>query len=185
MLSQRVSYRSAGLSEKWWALPSLTAPLRATAIALGNIGLESLPFLHRLFWLVRLVETTPTYGVPPDMPERLAAHQVPLSLLWGRLDMVHTAQIGRWRAGRSEEEVPARIFPLKGHVALATRIDELELWESPELWSNRITPAAPNSLSTAMRSPSNSARAVAESSDARNAPRITESTSEALPFSRL
>ena len=177
-------YHSAGLSEKWWALPSLTAPLRATALALGNFGFESLPFLNRLFWLVRLVETTPTYGVPSDMPELLAAYEVPLSLLWGQLDWVHTAQIDRWRAGRSESEVPARLFPLKGHVALATRIDELKLWESPELWSNRITPMAPKPFESATKGPGSSHGDVGYSA-AQHKLMAVEKTSLELPLSRL
>ena len=180
---------SAGLSEKWWALPSLTRPLRQSFYLLEDYFLRPLlglsdddssqedfeekdaddientgdavyakqqttlekrrgerrkgeavrwtwwpHFVRSLFGQLRLIETTPRYGVPDDMPQRLAVAGIPLHLIWGRLDWIHTAQIDRWRSGRPAAEVSARVFPFQGHVQLCSAIDGLELWADPELW---------------------------------------------------
>jgi len=136
---------SAGLDEKWWAIPSMTLPLRWGIRALESLlqpfGIEDAPGLRWLFAHIRLISTTPEYGVPKDMPERLAAQHVPLHLVWGRFDLVHTAQIERWRGGRSAEDVPAIVLPFSGHVQLCMRINELELWKLEKFW-------APSSMSS-------------------------------------
>ena len=77
-----------------------------------------------------------SYGVPADMPQRLANARVPTTLTWGQLDWIHTAQIERWRGGRSREEVPAKIYRFHGHASLCAVIDHLQLWEKPEMWSD-------------------------------------------------
>ena len=78
-------------------------------------------------WVVR-------YGVPADMPERLARDGVPLHLYWGRFDWLHSAQVDRWRAGRSPAEVTATVFPWMGHMQVCAGVDGLRLWDAPELW---------------------------------------------------
>jgi pimeloyl-ACP methyl ester carboxylesterase len=225
---------SAGLSERWWALPSLTRPLRRSFYLLqtllgvsednrtcihgaagndqsedpGRTGTGSSRgdavggtggdiswwphFVRSLFGQLRLIETTPEYGVPHDMPERLAAAGTPLHLVWGRLDWVHTAQVDRWRGGRPCREVlggaerraqagpkgratketaaeegkeaaglgvaatpgavvTSRTFPFMGHVQLCSRIDELELWKSPDLWCAPGPPGATKRNTAATR----------------------------------
>jgi pimeloyl-ACP methyl ester carboxylesterase len=185
-LRVRLRFSSSGLSEEWWALPNLTYPLRASMVALGNIGFESVPFLRRLFWLLRLIESTPTYGVAPDMPARLAARKLPLNLVWGQLDWVHTAQIERWRAGRSPSEVPVRLFPLMGHVVLTARIDKLALWESPGLWSDASSTSSSTHIAakyTASLVPSAELPGLAAAALARARP--APPPSPELPLSRL
>jgi pimeloyl-ACP methyl ester carboxylesterase len=134
---------SAGLNEKWWAVPSLTKPLRKAILCTQAIWKEP-PFLRWIYAHLRLISSTPTYGVAKDIPERLAQRGVPLALVWGSLDMIHSAQIERWRGGRSPKDVPARVIPLCGHVQLCSRIDDLALWNDAELWSTILT-ALPSS----------------------------------------
>ena len=83
-------------------------------------------------------QTTPTYGVPSDMPQRLASARVPTTLTWGQLDWIHSAQVERWRGGRSKDEVPTRIYPLHGHASLCASIDRLRLWEREEMWGGAV-----------------------------------------------
>mmetsp|Transcript_3374 Transcript_3374/g.7206 ORF Transcript_3374/g.7206 Transcript_3374/m.7206 type:complete len:316 (+) Transcript_3374:71-1018(+) len=130
---------SAGLSESWYTLPSLTYPLRASILmlgsALGSLGVDKIPGLSQMFEHVQLISTTPTYGIPEDMPKRLAERRVPLSLIWGRFDLVHSAQLKRWRTGRGPETVDSILLPFKGHAQLCSSIDELELWGVRHFWS--------------------------------------------------
>lgn len=56
------------------------------------------------------VRDTPTFGVPPDMPQRLKKRGKPLVLVWGLLDQFHTPQLRRWKADRpSAEDVAAGV----------------------------------------------------------------------------
>lgn len=131
---------SAGLDEKWWAAPTMTAPLRRSLLmfekhVLRPIGLADAPLLRQIFAQLRLISTTPTYGVPPDMPEWLAERKIPLGLIWGRLDTVHSAQVDRWACGRRDsDEVHTLVYPWSGHMDLCSSIDSLELWKNPVLW---------------------------------------------------
>ena len=102
---------SPGLDERWWVASAFTRPLRlavlgaAHAADAGWVGGDVGRWIVRRFTPVKhflshvhLVRDTPTFGVPPDMPERLKARGKPLVLVWGRLDQFHTPQL-RWGAG--------------------------------------------------------------------------------------
>lgn len=51
---------------------------------------------ERLAGHCRLVWDTPCYGVPPDMPAFLRDNGVKLSMVWGKADILHTAQTRRF-----------------------------------------------------------------------------------------
>ena len=52
---------SAGLSEAWWACPSVTAPVRKTLLALLRVsGLDRAPVLRTIAGHLQLISTTPT-----------------------------------------------------------------------------------------------------------------------------
>ena len=104
-----------GLDERWWTPPMVSRPLRlgvlrlaavaaaGSATTLGPIGrwlVRDFTPVKTLVSHVSLVRDTPTFGVPPDMPQRLRAQKIPTTLVWGALDQFHSAQIKRWKAGR-------------------------------------------------------------------------------------
>lgn len=130
---------SAGLTEKWWSLPSLTYPLRTSILALGStlswLGMSKLPGCEALLGHMQLISTTPTYGVSQDVPEQLSLRKVPLSLIWGKFDWVHSLQTDKWCTGRTPRTVHTMIFPFKGHAQLCASIDELQLWGVRHFWS--------------------------------------------------
>jgi hypothetical protein len=54
--------------------------------------------------LLSVVRDTPTFGVPPDMPQRLKARGKPLVLVWGRDSHSSTSQLNLSRVYHAHPE---------------------------------------------------------------------------------
>jgi len=90
-------------------------------------------WLNRLAGHCRLVWDTPRYGVPPDMPQRLRDRGVKLNMVWGKADVLHTAQTEAWGAGRRTERI---VVPHWDHTLCCFLFDKvLRLWEKESWWS--------------------------------------------------
>jgi hypothetical protein len=67
---------------------------------------------ERLAGHCRLVWDTPCYGVPSDMPAFLRDNGIKLSMVWGKADILHTAQTRRL----ASRLAPASILPARPSV---------------------------------------------------------------------
>ena len=85
-------------------------------------------FPHRFLSLLHLVKGAPDYRVPQGaITEHL--RRFPLTLVWGGLDPIHSAQLGRRHGGRAEEDGVYTMFvPCIGHLICACA-DWLKLHE--------------------------------------------------------
>jgi len=114
-VSRLVLVGSGGLSER------RECSLSPHLSWLTRLGLQYLKALPRAEWMshplrdslhevrcrATLAAAAPEYGVPQDIPEWLREANVPLSLVVGGLDVMHTPQLKRWAAGRTIQFLPS------------------------------------------------------------------------------
>ena len=88
--------------------------------------------IERLAGHCRLVWDTPRYGVPSDMPTLLREKGIKLSMVWGKADILHTAQVDRWADGRRVNRIEV---PHWEHGMCCTWFDkELKLHRRASWW---------------------------------------------------
>jgi len=125
MVERLVLAGSGGLDEKKVSLSGLLGPpARALRDVLTRISWATRSYsgggtgglLHAARCHATLASAFPDYGVPQDTPRRLREAGIPLSVVVGGLDVVHTPQLRRWASGRRMRFYPSLVDRPKGPV---------------------------------------------------------------------
>lgn len=145
LVDRLVLAASSGLSEAWpmpsvWgaqAVARLGKLLQWTSTAVpGLASAFHTTGLSKVCGYMLCVEKAPTYGVMERMPAFLAAHGIAVSLIFGAFDVLHTAQLERWRPAKPHCIV---VTPMP-HSVLCVSLDGLRLEERPSMWHGPLLP---------------------------------------------
>jgi len=136
---------AAGRQEPWWRLSTIlhfvfvSPSAKLLSLASNFHRIKSVLSLKPLCYFtakISVVHNTPHYGVPPDIPEKMA--NIPLSIVSAGLDEFHGINVEDWKRYRTDgDHVKVLRFRWMTHMIICSVIDWLELYNEPQLWHER------------------------------------------------
>ncbi len=143
---------SAGFEETWLALSRQHAPVYRALIAWAkwltadgdswSVRGRYNP-LRALLAHLNLVSHTPQFGVSSSIAAVCREHAIPLTMISGQLDILHTPHHNRM--GQNKSPPPDSHFvllPWADHVYLCAFVSRLRLWRHAHYWAPASPPKA-------------------------------------------